>query len=93
MAKPDQEAVNNEIEKLREQVKTVRKTSAFGDDNRAAIHAQIRALENGFDEEDIENFIDEAQRPDARDAYYWVIGDEDMSPSASWAPLCKAGRN
>ena len=90
MAKPTEERIAEEIETLKEQVKTVRKSSAFGDDNRAAINAQIRTLEEGFDEDDIEDFIDDDQQQDARDAFYWVNGDEDVSPSASWAPLCKS---
>lgn len=88
MAKPTQDEITKEISTLREQVKTVRKFSTFGDDNRKAIEAQIETLHEVYDEDDIDENIDSAQRENAMDALYWANGDEEMSPSESWAPLC-----
>lgn len=88
MGKPSDNELRQEIEKLRGQVKTVRARSAFGDDNRAAVEAQIKVLENEYDDDDIEDFIGDDQQEAARDALAWLEGDEDMSPSESWAPLC-----
>jgi hypothetical protein len=86
--KPTQHQITAEIEALREQVKIVRKVSAFGDDNVAAIEAQIKVLEENYDEDDIDDFIGDDQQDAARDALAWMDGDEGESPSESWEPLC-----
>ncbi len=89
MAKPTQNEITREIEILREQVKTVRKFSSFGGDNRKDIEAQIKVLEEEYDDDDIDDFIEDAQHDAARDALNWREGDEDLSCSESWAPLCR----
>jgi hypothetical protein len=89
MSKPTEHEIDLEVEKLRKQVKTVRHYSAFGDNNRKQIEAQIRVAEDEFDDEDIEEFIAFEEQTAARDMLYWMQGDEDMAPSESWEPLCK----
>jgi Lon protease-like protein len=77
------------VDTLRSQRDKVRRYSVFGDDNRAQIDAQIRVAEEKFDDEDIDDRIEDALQDAARDMLYWINGDEDLSPSESWAPLCK----
>jgi hypothetical protein len=51
--KPSQDEINKTIEQLREIKPKVRHKSLFGDDNRAAIGAQIEVLENNLSEDGI----------------------------------------
>ena len=92
MPKPTEDEVQKEVALLKEQLPKVRRYSAFGDDNRAQIIAQIRVAEEDFDDDDIEDFVDDAVQPAARDMRDWMdYGDTgDGSPSQGWALLFKA---
>ena len=82
----------------------VRRATAFGDDNHAAIEAQIEVLENDMSVDDIENRADEEteaeeelwtenQKESALYARQWMDGDEKESPSHSWAGLVEKKGN
>lgn len=60
--KPTIEQIQNEIEQLKELKPKIRHYSAFGDDNRASVQAQIDVLERGMDEDGIYNRWDEGER-------------------------------
>jgi hypothetical protein len=88
MAKPTQSEITKEIETLREQVKTVRKYSSFGDDNRAKINAQIRVADEDMSDEEIGDAFDGEIQSAAQEMRDWMDYGEDGSPSEGWAPLC-----
>lgn len=87
------EEINTEIAALKEMKPRVRRATAFGDDNHAAIDAQIRALSERMDEDEIyeEWPVEEDEecrdRDLARDAIAWMNGESDERPSADWADL------
>lgn len=90
MKNPTQAEVETEIEALKGQLDRVRRLSVFGEDNRRKIQAQIEVLENDYDDDDIEDFIDDDYQDDANDARRWLDGDSsDGTLSASWEPLCQ----
>lgn len=81
-----------ETKLLSEMRDKVRPYSIFGDDNRAAIDAQIQVFETDLDEDEIYQLEDEEeftsyQKDAALDALQWSNGDSDDKPSDSWAPL------
>lgn len=89
------EAIQNEIAKLKEIQPRIRPRTAFGDDNHAAIGAQILVLELGLDDDGIwdrwpEEEDDAHVRGAAQEAMCWRDGDEDAElPSDSWAGLVR----
>jgi len=88
--KPNQEQVKAEIEKLKEMKPKIRRYTAFGEDNRAAIEAQIRVLERGWDFKEIYDRYDdnEHELDAAMDARDWLIGESDeKSLSENWQGL------
>jgi hypothetical protein len=98
-AKPTAEEIKVEIEKLREMKPKLPRTTKFGDDNHAAIDAEIEVLENDLDEDEIYSKGPEDEDHDDSEwsqhqmeaALYtrqWMEGEaEDGSPSEGWAPL------
>jgi predicted ATPase len=92
MAKPTQDEVTKEVKTLREQLKTVRYYSGFGDDNRSQIKAQIRVAEEDMDSDDINDTFDGEDQSAAFQMRDWMdygSDGDDGSPSEGWAPLCK----
>ena len=98
-ARPTDEAIDLEIQKLKEMKQKVRETSAFGDNNRDAIDAQIVVLEGRMMEDEIyERFGEEADGfaqnvlDSALDALEYLDGNAagDEIPSSSWASLVQA---
>jgi len=92
VAKPTLEQIQAEIEQLTAMCPKVRHYSAFGDDNRAAISAQIAVLEKLLDNDAIfdryEQGSDEAILYAALDARQWLDGDfEDDTLSEGWQEL------
>lgn len=90
MKKPRTNAeVEAEIATLEELKPKVRRLSAFGDDNHAAIGAQVKVLRNRMDEDDAyERYDDEDYLADAAtEAARWLAGDEDEAPSVGWKAL------
>jgi hypothetical protein len=86
---PTKTEIAAELLKLKEQRNTVRKFSAFGDNNQAKIDAQINVIENGWDEDDIDQMISNEAHEDAMEARYWLDGQSlDGKPSESWESLC-----
>jgi hypothetical protein len=89
---PDE--IKAEVAKLREMKPRVRHRTSFGDDNWAAIDAQIKVLEEGMDEDEIydewpEGERDMHERDSALEALAWKNGEEteDETPSAGWQSL------
>lgn len=92
MRKPAE--VEAEAQKLIEMKPRVRQQTAFGDDNHAAIEAQIDVLQRLVSEDAIYEMYpdDEADahtRDAAMQAYEWKMGREEEAPSDSWAPLAR----
>ena len=86
--------ITAEIAKLREMKPNVRATSIFGDDHHAAIDAQIRALEEDMDADNIDEefeFEPDNIREGAQQAIDWrddfLNDDEDKAPSEDWKDL------
>lgn len=95
-----QKAIAKEIAKLEHQRPFIR-PSAFGEDNQAALDAQIRTLRAPFDETEVYEKFDRPAEGDeltgseqnildsALEALWWRLGHEPTSPSQSWEPLVK----
>jgi hypothetical protein len=89
------EEVKAEVAKLREMKPNIRHRTSFGDDNWAAIDAQIKVLEEGMDEDEIwdewpEDEEDMHERDSAREALAWNNGDKDSeAPSDTWRSLTR----
>lgn len=77
MSKPSSEQVQQEIAALKEIKPKVRRYTFFGDDNHAAIDAQIVVLEEDYDEDAIygEWEDDEHVLSSALEALAWKEGD------------------
>ena len=77
-----QEQITKEVEALKAVRPNVRPSTFFGDDNLAALDAQIRVLEEDLDEDDVwdewpEEEQDQHVRDSARQAVDWINDEED----------------
>ncbi|MCK5603496.1 hypothetical protein KAR91_16545 [Candidatus Pacearchaeota archaeon] len=87
-----QEQITKEIEALKAIRPNVRSTTFFGDDNLAALDAQIQVLEEDMDEDDVwdewpEELRDQYTRDLACHAVDWVNDEEDLDSkglAADW---------
>lgn len=84
--------IQKEIAALKELRPKVRHYTVFDDNNRAAIGVQIDALECDWDDDDIDQYLDdeeinEFEAGNAREAVAWRDGSGESSPSAEWAEL------
>jgi len=88
------EEIKQAIEQLKEIKPKVRKMTAFGDDNHAAIEAQILVLTETMTEDQIwdewpeDSNSHERIRDNALDAYNWMTGERDILVE-DWRPLAK----
>ena len=88
-----QQEIENEIKALEEMKPNVRHHTIFGDDNHAAIDAQLSVLRLEIDEDDIQDAFDndeftDHERSHAQDAHDWLMEDTDEeSPSEQWKEL------
>ncbi len=76
------EQITKEIEALKTVRPNVRLVTFFGDDNLAALDAQIQVLEEDMDEDDVwdewpEEVGDQHVRESARHAVDWINDEED----------------
>lgn len=90
------EQINNEINALRTLKPTVPEFTHFGDNNHAAIDAQLDVLEGGLSEDDVydiygqpededgQDFLDQNVLDAALDAARWVRGQDSSAPSSGW---------
>jgi len=90
-----QDEINAEIAKLREMKPSVRHHTAFGDDNWAAIDAQIKVLTEHLDEDAIwdewpRDESDLSMRDAARDAVAWMTDADNKPPSNDWQSLVRS---
>ena len=94
--RPTQEWIDEEIAALTLLQLCVRHYTAFGDDNRQAIAAQIVALEGLMDNEEVDvTFGEDALGDDfveheydhALEAVRWLEGDAEEAPSEGWQCL------
>ena len=96
---PTQKAVKAEIAALTAQRPHV-PNSAFGDDNQAAIKAQIDVLKEALSEQQIYERYDVPEQGEddlsegaqhtldaALDALWWIVGSEPQAPSTGWKPI------
>lgn len=87
-----QKEINVEIEALKTVRPKVQSCSMFGDDNLAAVDAQIGVLENGWDDDDIYDRHDHADSSEhvldaALEARQWVDGTSESDSLATDWPL------
>ena len=91
MKMPTEKQIESEIKKLAKIQQTVLPYSAFGDDHRAAIAAQIVVLEERLTEDDVwDRYGDDAEniRENAEDAARWLEGEtEEKTLSETWESL------
>lgn len=85
--------IAEELRILRVLINRVPRTTAFGDDNQAAIRAQIQLIEHRMDFDAVNDAFDD--EPDytlsnAYDALQWLEGDDDDPPSEAWKKLIAA---
>lgn len=88
-----------EIQNLQALRGKIRPTTAFGDDNEAALDAQIAVLRGGMADQDIYEEYEDPEDPDstrhvvdhAIAAQQWRDGeaDDDEAPSVGWQALVK----
>ena len=83
------EEINKEVDALEALLPKVKPKSVFGDDNLAAIRAQIRVLREGMNEDGIYGEWDDDRYilENAVFASDWATEDEDQSPSKEWSAL------
>lgn len=102
----DVDAEIAKLNELREKISVTHPFTVFGDDNVAAIDAQIEVLTERMDEDEVcDRFPGEESDNDedddaaiadphvhnaARDALDWLTGDSDELPSAGWSSLTEA---
>lgn len=86
--KPTPAQVKEEIAKLVDLKDKVPPRTFFGDDNRAAIEAQIAVLKGELNEDEIDGEVDHVASS-AREALAWLNGENDSeeAPSLGWAHL------
>jgi hypothetical protein len=98
-AKPDRVRIEREAAILAELLPKVRRHSLFGDDNHAAIEAQIAVLREDLDDDDIIRRFDEGDDEDRASCYVvdaaiearcWRDGEAPDAPSEDWATLASA---
>ena len=87
-----QEEIEKQIEALKEVRPKIRPTTAFGDDNLAALDAQLNVLEDCLDEDDIwdrwpKDEEDIHTREAALEAYRWTINESEADDLAKDQPL------
>ncbi len=92
MARPTLTEQQAEVEALKKMKPKVRHRTASGDDNRAAIEAQIEVIEKRMTDDQIYDKLDEEEWNEtlvdsANDARNWLTGDEPEPPSKGWAEL------
>ncbi len=96
--KPTPEQIKAEIESLQSIKFKVREYSAFGDNHRDAIEAQIKVLEDDLLEDEIYNRADESLYAEeevwtesvkdaALEVRQWLDGDMEETPTENWASL------
>lgn len=93
MARKTQTEIAAEVAALTEMGPKVRHFTIFGDDNHAAIQAQIDVLVGNVDEGEFEDKVEEGEwteheRDNAQQAQDWMDGYSDgPAPSSDWAEL------
>lgn len=99
--KPTPDQVALEIARLKEVHSRVPTHSFFGDDNRAAIDAQIRVLEKGMSLDEVHDAFGELTEEGdfshntldcALTAHDWLNGDlaaDEASPAAGWEGIAR----
>jgi len=90
MARPTREQIQAEIEQLTAMRPKVRHYTAFGDDNRAAISAQIAVLEKLLGDDAIYDRYedDDSILMQALEARQWLDGDSEYATlSEGWQEL------
>jgi len=94
MAQPTVDEVREELAKLEAIKDRVRAYSGFGDNNRAAIRADIYVLKEHLrghppDVDNLESIYEYGSHEfnSARSTLEWIEGEEEMSPSKGWADL------
>lgn len=93
MPAPTAEQIAQEVSELKNLRDRVRRYTSFGEDNRAAIDAQIDVLENNLDEDSIYDRYDwegnDRQLSNALDALSWLTDETEFAPSIEWRPLIR----
>ena len=95
---PTPEQIAAEVEHLRDVQRRVPPHSAFGDNNREAIDAQIKVLEDRMSHDDVHlcfgapSESSEYALESALQAHDWMTGEQagdETSPAAGWEVIAK----
>lgn len=82
--------ISKEIDALLDLKDKVRPTSMFGDDNRAAIEAQIDILQGNVAEDEIYDVFDDHAADSANEAVQWLNGESESDTlSEDWRGIAK----
>lgn len=93
---PTEKEIQKEIKVLTEMKPKVRRWTYFGDDNWAAIEAQIDVLTRNLSEDDVCDEYDEENEEEGKTEYskesalhacQWLTGEEKDPPSKGWKVL------
>lgn len=87
--KPTKEQIAVEIKTLKAQEPKVREYTMFGDNNRKAIAAQIRVMEEDLSIDEIDDKYEDEYyvHSNAEDALNWLLNAEEDKPSDGWSTL------
>lgn len=89
-SRPDENAIRDEINRLKQMKPNVRRGGMFGGDHHASIDFQIEVLERRLTEDQIwdrSEGDDDPQRDAAMEARRWLDGEETDLPSKNWEEL------
>lgn len=87
MKKPTPKAIAAEVATLKAMKPKVKRYTFFGDDNHAAIDAQIQVLEQNLSDDEIGRRFSGEVQSEAFNARNWLEGDAGNPPSKDWKEL------
>ena len=80
--------VADQIKRLKAVKKRLGRYSGFGDDNHAAIDAQVEFFEKNLDRDAVyDQGWSQHQESSVQDACNWVEGEEEVSPAEGWEEI------
>lgn len=92
MKPPTKKKIDSEVAKLKVLLATLPKRNAFGEDIHAKVYAEITVLiEDLYEDEIYDRYDGEGLIEAALGVRRWLDGEEEISPSKSWAPVVKYG--
>lgn len=86
------EQIKAEVATLEKMKPFIPAYDAFGGYNRAKVEAALQAMRDNMEDWEVDDMEDSGdwtseEAAAARDAVWWMNGEESMSPSQSWEPV------